>query len=765
MKIKTNIFYLFYMVLSLSVIVFLILLNMKYNSIKESLYLEKQNDTQRIANNTHVQLLHYESILALLGEQLLYKNTYKRSKISKKIFKSVLDLNTEIMGFALLDINANYLSVSDNLDLKDVPNIRIKDEIRLSFLETLESEHMVIGRSYYLENAKSWVIPIRKAIRNDKGNVVAVMASGLKIHDDNTFLSKINFLDNSSLLIAKDFDSNDDSYSIYDSAIKNKDQDKYIRYNTPISKSIFQNIEYKKLKEIEKDISAPHLLEYVNNKNQSIYGAMSHDKRFKIFIITQNNSDIIKNQFINSILIYAVLFVLSILFLYTLTRFIEKLDKSQKSVLKYQATHDNLTTLPNRQHMYNNYNTFKKEAKEFELLYVDLDNFKNINDHFGHDFGDEILKEVASRLKKSVFKGDMLIRHGGDEFIIMKKTHIKNDTNYYEKIIEVLGKTYTVNSMEFILGASIGVSNYPKDSKNLTKLLSMSDMAMYEAKKQKNTFCIYSEDLKNSQTEYLEIEHELHNALAKNEIYMVYQPQINADGTLHGVEALVRWNNKKLGMVHPDKFIPIAEENGMIVELSRFIISKSAEDIYEVQRLLDIDFQLSINLSVRHLFSENFLENTLKDIKVFDGEYGLITFEITERLFIKDINHVLPLLNILKEKGFQISLDDFGTGYSSLGILRTLPINEIKIDKSFVDEMIHEHDARVLSKSIIKIGQDLSMKILAEGVETAEQLELLKFQNCEIFQGYYFSKPLDHMSLIAFLQKGISSAIPFYRFG
>lgn len=744
MKAKANVFSIFSFIVIISTLILLILLYARYDDEKSHMLQQQKLDATLIARTSHIQLLHYESILELLGKQLLDNNNYKNVKKSKKILNSLLQLNSEILGFGLIDVNGTFLALSGNLDVKKMPNIKTKKETRISFEKALYSNIMIIGRTYYLKPAKSWVVPIRKTLRNGEGKAIAVMTAGLKIHQGNSFLESLQFSQykNSTTSIIKDFDKEHKLYRLYYDHSDKISREKI--YSKPLPKKIYVSMidSLKTMQTQTQPLSKAYSSTTKNEWGETVLAGIMYDKRYEIFVINENKISFLYNKIFSSIKMYLLIYILSLVIFYIFLKYVEKLDKAQKNRLTFQATHDSLTKLPNRQYMYEHLKSFQKGRDSFELLYIDLDNFKNINDNFGHNIGDEILKGVAHRLEKWIDYNSMLVRQGGDEFIIIKELEQNNSTAYYENIIKDIGSVYSVDNMEFTLGASIGISRFPVDAQDITTLLSLSDMAMYEAKKQKNSFCIYANKFRSLQRRKVEIDQELYSALKKDEFYMVYQPQINSDGTLYGVEALVRWDNQKLGSVGPDEFISIAEESNIIVELSHFITKKSAQDIYELQRDLGLTFHLAINLSIKQLFSQNFIQTLLEDLKLFENSYELITLEITERLFIEDTKHVLPILNLLSEKGFELSLDDFGTGYSSLSILRTLPINEIKIDKSFIDDMLTDKDACILSESIIQMGQNLSMKTLAEGVELKAQVNLLKSQKCDIFQGYYYSKPL-----------------------
>jgi diguanylate cyclase (GGDEF)-like protein len=391
------------------------------------------------------------------------------------------------------------------------------------------------------------------------------------------------------------------------------------------------------------------------------------------------------------------------------------------------------------------------------MLFIDLDNFKNINDGFGHKFGDAILVDVAKRLSSFFGKENLVVRQGGDEFIVLLqcKDESKKEKTLID-LIELISQPYQIDNMEFSIGASIGTAQYPKDAKNLESLMSLADTAMYEAKKRKNAFCVFSSELQNNTLHKVDIEHELRNAIKNNELWMVYQPQIKADGSIHGVEALVRWKNEKLGFVPPDQFISVAEETGLMPQLGDFIIKRSLEEIKTLQVEMNMRFQLSINISVRQLIEVDFLQKLLKHFELCDFERSRVTIEITENLFIEDIDYVLPLLIAVKEQGIKLSLDDFGTGYSSLSMLRKLPINELKVDKSFVDVILNSDEDNAMVKSIVKMGQTLKMYTVAEGVETQEQADLLRSFGCDVFQGYLFAKPLRKDELSEFLKDSAS---------
>lgn len=382
---------------------------------------------------------------------------------------------------------------------------------------------------------------------------------------------------------------------------------------------------------------------------------------------------------------------------------------------------------------------------------MDLDHFKNINDNFGHEYGDLLLVQLAKRLHQVVPNNAVIVRHGGDEFVIF--THITQENallNLAQTMIEKISEPFHIQEVSFSIGACIGIAKYPEHGNSINALLRAADIAMYQSKKIRNSTYIFTPHMQENYLRNARIEQELRNVLEHNELFMMYQPQINLDGNIHGVEALVRWKNPTLGMVPPDQFIPVAETSGQIGKMGRFIISRTLKEMKDVQKTLGITFQTSINISVRQFMEVGFLDYFLEMIREYKMNNITITMEITENLFIEDMEYILPLLIEIKRANIQISMDDFGTGYSSLSMLQKLPIDELKIDKSFIDTMVENDTTQKMVQNIIAIGKNFNMHVVAEGVETEAQKALLQSYGCDLFQGYYFAKPLSKEDLMQF---------------
>lgn len=433
----------------------------------------------------------------------------------------------------------------------------------------------------------------------------------------------------------------------------------------------------------------------------------------------------------------------------------------------YRAYHDYLTKLANRHYFINlldeSIKSQKRNGDIKYLLLIDLDHFKNINDSLGHDFGDKLLFEVSSRMSKLVNSRSLSIaRLGGDEFSILsnsfetKEEALQNAEQFAKELLEEIKRHYAIDEHHLYISASIGLSILDNPNVEASTFLKEADIAMYEAKLQgRDGLIIFNEELAEKVELKLEIERLLHFSLDEDEIYLRYQPQYAANDGVSGCEVLVRWKNEKLGEVGPDIFIPISEQTGFIIELGRFIIEESFKTLRDWDnRGLSIG-QMSINISMRQLFHTTFIG----DVKGLCEKYldenltSKIVFEITETSVAEDIEQLIDNMNIIKEIGIRFSMDDFGTGYSSLSYLRQLPIDELKIDKSFISEVTQEsfHNTNCMVKTILNIAKNLNLTIVAEGVEDTTQERFLQENKCDILQGYHYSKPISKEDFEAFI--------------
>lgn len=437
-----------------------------------------------------------------------------------------------------------------------------------------------------------------------------------------------------------------------------------------------------------------------------------------------------------------------------ITDFVE----AQKEI-EILAYSDSLTGLANRINIENYLQkrilVAKRERTKIALLFIDLDNFKNINDTLGHDVGDELLIQTAKRINHIKRDADILARLGGDEFvIIIENFENSNDISYMcQKILKGFERTIETSNHSLHISMSIGISLFPDDANDISELFKYADIAMYKAKDEgKNRFQYYKREFSCVVDNRLVMEQALSSALQNGEFYLMYQPQylISTQKTV-GLEALVRWNSPSLGNIPPDKFISICEDTGLIIELGLFIFRQACRDFLLFTRESQYLERISINVSAIQLYQDAFIPSIVAIIEEENIRPEQITLEITESRIMKNLDYSMKIFLALKEVGFSLSIDDFGTGYSSLNYLKKFPIDELKIDKSFVDNLPQNEQDVSIVRAILALSTSMGYYNVAEGIELIEQEEFLRDNGCLIGQGYLFSKPLKKEDLISFL--------------
>ncbi|MGE7926185.1 putative bifunctional diguanylate cyclase/phosphodiesterase [Lysinibacillus xylanilyticus] len=389
------------------------------------------------------------------------------------------------------------------------------------------------------------------------------------------------------------------------------------------------------------------------------------------------------------------------------------------------------------------------------VYFLDLDRFKQINDTLGHAVGDTILVEVAKRLKTLLKNKDIIARYGGDEFIITL-TNVKNAkeaANFAEQIIGIIEQPLDINGQDIFISTSIGISMYPLDGEATEQLIHCADKAMtYSKKNGLNDYAFYFDELKTDSQRVLLLDSELRRAIENREFELHFQPKISMENEeIQGLEALVRWNSERLGFVSPAEFIPYAEETGLIIPLSEVIIEKACEAVIEM-RQYGYKTPVAINISSIHFKQQSFLDSVQAILERYNMPANNFEIEVTERTVMNSANETVSKLVRLKKMGFKISIDDFGTGYSSLSYLVRFPLDYLKIDRSFIQHIGSLDEKQAVVDAIIQMSHRLKMKVVAEGVEQAQQVDILRKMNCDIIQGYYYSKPLPLHELIEFME-------------
>lgn len=434
--------------------------------------------------------------------------------------------------------------------------------------------------------------------------------------------------------------------------------------------------------------------------------------------------------------------------------------KIQQDKIKFQAYHDALTGLPNRYLAQDRLTVAIRQAKrngnKIAVLFVDMDNFKLINDSLGHTNGDLLLQEFGKRLKQVAREQDTVARLGGDEFLIIVNNIQTNHhvDEFTLRLMMIINEPYLIESQKIHVTASIGIALYPDDGVQAQDLIKNSDLAMYQSKSEnKNNYHWFTEELSRQAVEKMNLIGELREAIYKNEFQVYFQPKVDPKKLdVPGVEALIRWQKKDGRIVSPAAFIPLAEETGLIVKLGHFVLEESLK---AVQTLRQKDFppvKVAVNLSPQEFAESDVVDITLNLLKKYDLPSSVLEFEITETTMMTNLDATIEKMNLIKNQGISIAIDDFGTGYSSLYYLKSLPISTLKIDKSFIDDItFNDNDAKIV-ETIILMAKSLGLNTVAEGVETEEQLQLLGGFDCDLIQGYYFARPMPVEELIRFLK-------------
>jgi diguanylate cyclase (GGDEF)-like protein/PAS domain S-box-containing protein len=436
-------------------------------------------------------------------------------------------------------------------------------------------------------------------------------------------------------------------------------------------------------------------------------------------------------------------------------------QKVAEEHIHHMARHDSLTGLPNRllfsSLLHAALKTAERYKRTFAVMFIDLDRFKFINDTLGHEAGDTLLKELTARFKQALRSSDVIARLGGDEFVVLVQEvpDREHAAAVARKILSAAIKPIELMGQECRVTASVGISLFPGDGSDEQTLMKNADSAMYHAKEEgKNNFQFYSSEISSQTLERLTLESNLRRALERQEFSLAYQAKVDLkSGRITGVEALLRWHNAELGSVSPAKFIPVAEETGLIVHIGRWVMKTACLQNVAWQQQGLPPINMAVNLSVRQFADEGLLDDVTAILQETGMDPKLLELEITEGMIVHNVERAIKLLTAIKQLGVRLAIDDFGTGYSSLGQLKNFPIDTLKVDRSFIRDLATDSEDKAITSAIIAMGKTLSLTVVAEGVETAEQQNFLREQACDEMQGYYFSKPVAPEEFAALLGK------------
>ena len=435
--------------------------------------------------------------------------------------------------------------------------------------------------------------------------------------------------------------------------------------------------------------------------------------------------------------------------------------------LVYQANYDQLTGLYNRHYMqsymHSVFTRAQRHRKKVALIFMDLDNFKLINDTLGHKAGDEILKQTAERISSQLRGSDTAARTGGDEFTVLLESLVENAHAEVvaRKIVSLFQQPFTVDGQQIHTTISAGISIYPDDGDSHDQLMQCADIAMYQAKDNgRNNYCFYSSEMRSSSEEQMIISNHLRYAVAKDELSILFQPKIDiSEGRIVGAEALLRWHSPELGNISPNVFIPLAESLGLINDIGTWVLNNACSEAVLWRELSNKKIQVSVNVSPQQFRTGTLLRSVQNALVMSGLPCDLLELEITESLLVQDSDKPLSILEHLNSSGISLALDDFGTGYSSLSYLSRFPLQVLKIDRIFIRDLEENKNSRALVNAIIAMAHSMNLEIVAEGVENKEQLDFLRERNVKIIQGFYFSPPVSAEKFRSLLQSSLVNNI------
>lgn len=721
-----------------STILFAFLANFIWLNTLAHISKEQHSYLNLVHRSTQTFLESQQTLLQAIGTQAFILN--KRT-VSTKLGISHIDevqrSNSVVNYLLLMDNKGRTKLTTTNISNQSSEfSDRLKDSYQDLYSIASKQHQLVIGRTHVFDDT-TIVIPIAKSIYDSKERLVGVVLAGLK-------------LSNQSILpygIGKDVETRTGilrSDGFWQVLLGNEVVPDYFE------KRLTQD-ELDKLRDANYSLNAQSSL---TTFYQSLFGdqlvssqktLMYEELTQSLYIVEINSRSVIKG-YLFDLLPVAGAFLLFNIVTGTLTYVSYKRQMRANTSLQQQAMYDSLTSLPNGlflRKVISEWMDDKKAKRNFSLLYVDIDNFKTVNVSHGQEFGDRILVLVAQRLDRLIQNDSLLVRQAGNGFVFLSNSIDKMVLeNYSQDILYSLSIPFMVEKNTFLLGGSIGIASYPQHGETLDELLSSAELALREAKKSMNMALVFTNEMEINNRYRMRVEQRLRQAIKQKAPYVVYQPQLDSNGQLYGVEVLVRWTDEELGEVSPTSFVAIAESSGLIVALGELVLSKAFRELEQIQKRQDTKFQISLNVSIRQFMSENFVEGLKRRIVMYNLDPAYITLEITENVFIEDLDIMKPIFDELRAYSIKISLDDFGTGFSSLSMLTEIKLDELKIDKNFVDNIHIDPQSLTMVKNIIAIGKNYNMSVLAEGVETIDQKEMLKRCGCDAFQGYFYSKPI-----------------------
>lgn len=719
-----------------------------WSDVKEGGAAEIGYVNRLLTQSTRTTLAQQEQTLRILGQQLLFVMADRSPENGRAIIEDAAAADPGMAGFGLALPNGQLVLISGVPSDSELPNLRELDVSRDSFDAALDSDRLQLGRAYFMRNLDQWVIPVRVRLTDDSGAILGVMAAGYTITGGTTTWSNLALPSHVTLSIVR--------------------EDGYLQFKHPSDGT---------LDTLYGEPYEPALMETIRaagRESGQLVSTQFRDGIRRLVLYDQlpeyglytlafaPYSSLIGHWF-EHMTAAALLLVVVLAIGWTIFVITSRSQRRYEDRLVHQARHDDLTGLPNRNAIADRLDRALDASVHtgsmVATMFLDLDNFKHINDRYGHDLGDDLLRTVARRLCAQVAPGDIVARLGGDEFIIMLpaiSSHVVAQ-RVAERILRGLEPPISFGSREARVSASIGIALAPSDGTTTADILRRADLALYKVKDEgRNNYGFYTDALNREVERRLSIEEELREALARRELTVHYQPQATAGtASIRGVEALVRWTNPRLGSVPPDEFIPIAEDIGMITAIDGFVLETACRELRSRRLGVDEPLRLSVNMSMRNILSTGVVARVSDALRRTGFPADHVTLEMTETALVSDFERASGAVSALRALGVGVAIDDFGTGYSSLAYLSRLDVTEIKIDRQFVRDLFTDpHDA-MLTRSIVNMGKALRLQVVAEGVESEEQRGELQRYGCDLLQGYLLSPPVPFEGLIELLSRSM----------
>ena len=616
MQSKKNIWLIYNMFLAMGLVYLVATTYSRWEEIRQNATVELAYLNRIFASSMTLNFDQQEIMLDLLGRQILADKSTQSKIRTQRLLDKILQQNNSLLAFGLANMEGDIVVGSSNLDLDKMPNLKELENSRKSFDKAIQIERMVLGRTYFLAALDDVVIPIRKGIRGEDNQVIGIMTAGIKPRELLPRLDSINQESGSGAPYQLQVFHDYEFYYAYASGIADNsvlrkfiDEPMSMRYIEMLEKSLEDQLGLS-LETLRED-TRPVVFSAEGSDGRINLHSIVYLPKYQMWSSTLLPRDFLLGQLFKSVVFYAITFFIIFGLAFLMFRRIATFEQKNHQQLVDQASHDFLTGLKNRQFLRLAESQWINDRdRPFSVFFIDLDNFKNINDSHGHSYGDNLLKQVAGRLLSMAGETDLVCRQGGDEFIVLSRRCDEDSiASLANAVLKAIAAPYYVEQYNFVMGASIGVARYPEDGTSFEELFSAADTAMYQAKNVKNSFNIFSGELREQLMETTYIQHALPQALSDGEFSLVYQPQVADSKSPVGVEALIRWQHSEKGMIPPDRFIPVSEGNGMIIDIGHYVIDQALKDmslITDSHRCTSL--LLSINVSIRQLQENGFVD-------------------------------------------------------------------------------------------------------------------------------------------------------------